>query len=369
MTLAAEHGSYRGPLQEVHWGRGCLDRLADICEAHGWARPLIVTGRSVARSPLLRHLEELMEGRVRPSLWDGAREHCPRASVSAGLSVVHKCSPDVLIAVGGGSALDTAAAIVMVVAGEQVTIPILAVPTTLSQAEFTDFVGITEEDGTKCVLRDPRAVPELVLLDPLQLHHTPASLLRTTAAKALESAIAGVVQGTGGLFGSELTLEAIRRMLRSLPQLPSHSDEVLLELQLCAWLALFGRFHGPRSDTEPAPRPWLGSAARHQLGARSGAPHGAISAALVPGLVAFHSDDAGDELLAIARAVGAQTIDDLCQFIVWTWEELGLPVGLASIGITEEHVRSSHHAILEEQPALGVRGDEVLAFLLKQVGA
>ena len=131
---------------------------------------------------------------------------------------------------------------------------------------------------------------------------------------------------------------------------------------------MFGRFHGPRSDTEAAPRPWLGSAARHQLGARSGAPHGAISAALVPGLITFHSVDAGDELLAVARAVGAPSIDDLRRFIVSIWEELGLPVGLASIGITEDHVRSSHHAILDEQPALGVRGDEVLAFLLDQVG-
>lgn len=369
MSAAAERGSYRGPRQEVHWGLGCLDHIADIFEVHEWSRPLIVTGRSVARSPLIRRLNGLLDGRARTSLWDGAREHCPRASIVAGLCAVEERAPNVLIAVGGGSAIDTAAAIIITAEHGREPLPIVAVPTTLSQAEFTDFVGITEEDGTKSVLRDARSVPKVVFLDPCQLHETPDSLLRTAAAKALESTIASLVQGSGGLFGSGMALNASRRMLEALPDLPSRTDAVLLELQLCSWLAVFGRFHGPQSYAEPVPRPWLGSAARHQLGARSGAPHGAISAALLPGLIAFHSSDASNELLDIARSTGGQDSHDLHQSIISIWLDLGLPTSLANIGVTEEQVRSSHLAILEEQPALCARGDDVLAFLLAQVGA
>jgi alcohol dehydrogenase len=382
MTDRNEHGCYRGTGQQVHWGLGSLIQLEPILAVAEWSRTLIITGASLGDSQALGRVRQVIGSVSTTEHWSGAQPHCPVAALVAAWRVVDGFQPDCIVALGGGSTLDLACAlgsnlpqIRRLGAGQRSTarsavrVPVIAVPTTLSQAEFTDIVGVTEADGTKRVIRDRSLLPRYVLLDGQLLKETPRGLLAATAVKALDSSIAGYVQHTAGLLGPPLLLEAIRRLLTLSPRLgnPSVHGQTLQDLQLAAWMGAFPRFHGPVDPTPPARHAWLGSAARHQLGGKSGAQHGALSAVLLPEVVDFHRADAQLELSDIAAATRHQDIADLVGSLRSLGSSLDLPATLGALGVTRDHVTAAQRAIVEEQPALAPRANDVLDLLLRLI--
>ncbi len=363
MTEAPTGGRFAGARQTVHWGIGCLEDLPRALSDSSLHRITIVTGDSLNRSALLGRVRRLIEEVCDVDTWPNARQHCPRSSVNAGVEMVRTVGPASLLAVGGGSAIDTACAIAAGTGSTSGRIPVIAVPTTFSQAEFTDFVGISEPTGEKLVARGPDFMPSTVFLDPAQLRETPAELMITSGVKAIESTIASIVQGTGGLLGEPLSQDALARMITLLPELHDGDEGDLLSFQLAAWTGIYGRFHGPASDPAGAPTLWLGAAARHQLGAVTGAPHAAISAALLPHLLEFHERDAYESLVGIARRLGLGSVSDLRGRLTELWSRLGLPGSLGAIGISKADVTAAHIGMLNEQTELRARSDEILDFL------
>lgn len=363
MIEVPTRGRFAGARQTVHWGIGCLDDLPRALSDRSLHRVTVVTGDSLSRSALIGCVRRLIAEVGDGDTWPHARQHCPRSSVSAGVEMVRDADPAALVAVGGGSAIDTACAIAAEAASTSGRIPVIAVPTTFSQAEFTDFVGISEPTGEKLVLRSPDLMPSTVFLDPEQLRETPAELMITSGVKAIESTIASIVQGTGGLVGEPVSQDALVRMITLLPRLQDGGQEDLLAFQLAAWTGVYGRFHGPTAEAVGAPRLWLGSAARHQLGAVTGAPHAAISAALLPHLLGFHEQEAYEPLLGIARRLGLGSVSDLRRTLTELWSRLGLPGSLGEIGISPADVTAAHSGMLNEQAELRARSDEILEFL------
>src|SRR5215207_6606546 len=174
---------------------------------------------------------------------------------------------DLLVAVGGGSVIDGTKAVARQLGyPEQV-----AIPTTLSGAEWAHRTGVTDESvGRKKGFADSRTVPPVVVLDPEATVYTPEALWLSTGIRALDHAVEGYLYGGDHPITDVTGLEGARGLMEYLPlsRRTPQDLEVRLELQLAAWLAYFGPMNTPMGLS-------------HELGRRIGAsyevPHGITS--------------------------------------------------------------------------------------------
>jgi maleylacetate reductase len=178
------------PTERVHFGAGSIRKLAE--EARAKARAFVVTGRTLhEKTDLVRRVEAIL-GRKHAGTFVGMSEHAPG-------SVVEKAAKGArgsgfLVSLGDGSVIDGTKA----VARELGYPKQVAVPTTLSGAEWAHRVGVTDEAaGRKGGFTDPSAVPQVVILDPEATLFTPEKLWLSTRIRALDHAVEGF------LFGGE----------------------------------------------------------------------------------------------------------------------------------------------------------------------
>ena len=371
-------GRHDGARQTVHFGPGSRRVLADALTGLGVDRALLVTGRTVAASGLI---DEVLQatGDTRVQVWDGSREHAPRSAVEAGVAEVQRTGAQAVISVGGSSPVEVARAVTMAVADPQWTtrprplaapldtpmLPVVAVTTTLSQAEFTNFVGVTDDaTGEKHLYADHGLLPRVVVLDAELTTRTPHALWASTGVKALDSAIGGHVQQVPQLFRDPVTTAAVGELVELLGHLADGDEDAARRqrLQVAAWMAMFPRFQLPTTQPNPPGLPWFGSAARHQLGGASRVRHGELSGVLLPAAIEFHLDDAGERIAGLAEPLGMDPAG-LAAHVRDVVRALGLPTTLTELGVDPQLVPGAVEAMVREQPALGERHDDVVAAL------
>ncbi len=171
------------------------------------------------------------------------------------------------MSLGGGSVIDGTKA----VARELGYPRQVAVPTTLSGAEWAHRVGVTDEAaGRKGGFTNPSAVPQVVILDPEATLFTPEKLWLSTGIRALDHAVEGFLFGGEHPITDVTGLEGARLLLAYLPRSREEPDDVeaRLELQIAAWLAYFGPFNTPMG---------LSHALGRRIGASYEVPHGITS--------------------------------------------------------------------------------------------
>src|SRR5215216_4144243 len=251
------------PTERVHFGPGSLEQIKEEARAKG--RAFVVTGRSLSENTdLVRRVEKFL-GEKHAGTFAGMSEHTPGDAVRRAAQMAW--GSDLLVSVGGGSVVDGTKAV-----ARELGYPThVAVPTTLSGAEWAHRVGVTnEESGRKGGFSDPRAVPRVVVLDPETTLFTPEKLWLSTGIRALDHAVEGFLFGGDHPVTDVTGLEGARRLMEYLPLSKREPEDldVRLELQLAAWLSYF----------EPANTP-MGLS--HELGRRIGAsyevPHGITS--------------------------------------------------------------------------------------------
>jgi alcohol dehydrogenase class IV len=142
-------------LRRIDAGPGSLSRLPDICRELGIKKPLIVTGQSISRSGIVDQVRKLLPELA--GVQDAIGQHAPIEGIHEGVQILRDAQGDGLIAIGGGSPIDAAKAIIHFHAEKTGSEPLklISVPTTLSAAEMTFASGYT---GT---LRFPRASGDL----------------------------------------------------------------------------------------------------------------------------------------------------------------------------------------------------------------
>ncbi len=346
------------PLQRVVHGAGATAQLAREAERLGARRILLVTGTTLAtKTELPARVREILGGRV-AGTFTATAQHVPREAVRAGAAAAREIGADALVSLGGGSAIDCAKAIALVLAeGERwdecrvvfelpdtlrvpalaaPKLPHLAVPTTLSGAEFTHIAGVTRaEAGVKEIFLDPQLVPRVVFLDPVFTLATGPALWASTGIKALDHAVESVYSVKHNPFTDALCLEAVRLLFAHLgPSITAPEDlDARLALQHAAWLACFG-----------ITNTWvgLGHALCHQVGARCGVPHGIAAGILLPHAMAFNRPATLERQALLARAMGAtcattvQAADAAGTRVGSLVQSLGLPSRLRDVGVGPE---------------------------------
>src|SRR5919199_747778 len=170
----------------VHFGAGALEKLEEEARSH--ERAFIITGRSLdEKTDLIRRVEALLGG-GHAGTFAGIGQHTPGGSVEEAAAEAETAATDLLVSVGGGSVIDGTKA----VARELGYPGQVAVPTTLSGAEWAHRTGVTDEGaGRKRGFVDPKAVPQVVILDPEATVFTPERLWLSTGIRALDHAIEG----------------------------------------------------------------------------------------------------------------------------------------------------------------------------------
>jgi maleylacetate reductase len=343
------HGEYRYIAQEkVIFGRPMLEALAQLIGQRGAQRVMIVSGKSLAQKTSL--VADLVKGLGDRCIgvFDGCAEHAPRETVIALTRELREKNVDLVVTLGGGSPIDTVkVALLCLTVGvtsekemddwhvkvgadgkaEAPNVPMgtvrqVAIPTTLSGAEFSDMGGSTEvATGMKHAFIAPASCPVAVILDPTATVHTPERLWLSTGIRAVDHAVEALCSITAQPMTDAVCIEALRRLAQSLPVSRAKPDDMdaRLDSQLGVWLASssinraeYGASHG------------MG----HVLGAALGTPHGITSCVLLPGVLAFNEPATRAQQRRIADALGASSASEGVRNLI---SSLGLPTRLSDI--------------------------------------
>jgi maleylacetate reductase len=307
------------PTERVHFGAGSLQKIEE--EARAKDRAFVVTGRSLSENTnLVRRVEEILGGK-HAGTFARMSEHTPGSSVKEAARQAR--GSDLLVSVGGGSVVDGTKAV-----ARELGYPThVAVPTTLSGAEWAHRVGVTnEESGRKGGFSDPRAVPQVVVLDPETALFTPEKLWLSTGIRALDHAVEGLLYGGEHPVTDVTGAEGARRLLAYLPRTKDDPEDVDVrgELQVAAWLAYFGPFNTPMG---------LSHALGRRIGASYSVPHGYTSCVtLAPSLGVERSRVSEERWRRLEEALGGDPAKRIAALV----QELGLPGRLREVGVPEE---------------------------------
>ncbi|MBA3491545.1 MAG: iron-containing alcohol dehydrogenase [Rubrobacteraceae bacterium] len=309
----------------VHFGADALEKLE--VEARSYDRAFVITGRSLnEKTGLIRRVEALLGGR-HAGTFAGIGQHTPGGTVEKAATEAEAAAADLLVSVGGGSVIDGTKAVARELGYPQQ----VAVPTTLSGAEWADRAGVTDERmGRKRGFDDPKTVPRVVVLDPGATVFTPERLWLSTGVRALDHAVEGFLYGGDHPVNDVTGLEGARRLMEYLPLSRREPEDldVRLELQLASWLAYFGPANTPMGLS-------------HELGRRIGAsyevPHGITSCiTLAPSLQVMKQRVQGDRWSKLSESLGGEPPERVSSLV----EDLGLPRRLREVGVPEEDLEA-----------------------------
>ena len=341
----------------VHFGTPAAEALLTEADLRGARRIVVVTGRTLNRKT---DAVQLALTQIAPrvvALFDECTEHTPRDSVIALAAVLRVAGADLIVSIGGGTVIDTVKVALVALAQGLTQIEQLddwhmrvaadgsrvvpqpgpppcrqiAVPTTLSGAEFSDLGGCTDTRfGTKHGYTGALIGPAAVILDPRITLHTPDRLWLSTGVRAVDHAVEALCSVNAQPLIDATSVRALALLARSLGAYANDRGnlDARLEGQMGAWLAAtsirrteYGASHG------------IG----HALGADAGVPHGITSCVLLPTVMRYNAAACPAQLAEIAAALGqpgrsaADQVEDLIA-------RLGLPTRIGQLDIGRERL-------------------------------
>lgn len=321
-------------------------------ERLGAAKVFLVSTRSLARKTDAVEKIATGLGTRFAGKFDDVPAHTPREAVVAGAAAARSAGADLIVAVGGGSAIDGTKAMLQAI-WHNVTetsgldaltargraeatgrndgrLRMIAVPTTLSAAEFTYFAGVTDAaKGIKQSFSDPLMIPRTVILDPAITVHTPMRLFLGTGIRAVDHAVERLCSLVRHPFSDATALEALRLLSRGLPTVQKNPGDIAarLDCQLGAWMSIYGGMAGVPVGASHG----IG----HVLGAHAGVPHGETSCVMLPSVMQWNRGVNFEEQLRVARAF-ERADDDASGAVRDLIASLGLPTRLRDVGVSRE---------------------------------
>ena len=318
--------------EEVSAGAGALQSLPQLCEARDMSAVVVVTGRTLReQTPVVSRVEQLLGAR-HAGTYSGIREHVPSSAVEELASLLREATADGVVAVGGGSPIDGAKAALYHYDGGATGQ--IAIPTTLSAAEFTFTAGVTD-DATqrKGGVAHPRLTPRAVILDPEVTLHTPERLWLSTGIRALDHAVETVYAPERDRFADELSLRAIAMLRTALPACKRDATDLAAreQAQIAAWYSGIGLAAVTVRPSHPLGR---------VLGASFGVGHGITSCVLLPASIDWMAAREPGLVQPLAAAFAVETPHQVGNAVRAFVASLGLPVSLREAGLDEAALRS-----------------------------
>jgi maleylacetate reductase len=317
--------------QEIIFGAGALEQIGVVLAQNNWTRACLVTTHSQRVNGNLARLQNLL-GAKWGAAFDATQPHVPQQNVDDAIQLAREHNADVLVALGGGSAIGVAKATC-----HALEIPIIAIPTTYAGSEVTPVFGVTRErDGVarKETVNHPRVVPRVVLYDPALTLDLPRELTASTGINAFAHCVEAVYSAARNPLSSAAALYGARLIYRTLPRCVEQGADLRArsELMQGAYLAgmalanvAMGLHHG----------------VCHVLGGTLNVPHGIANAIVLPHAIRFNADACAAELAQLAREIGIEAEgDELAarelgkRVAQWT-RLMQLPARLRDVGVRE----------------------------------
>ena len=345
-------------LNEVsYFGPGSRAVLPEVVSRLGKSKVLVVTDAGLVKFGVAAMVTDILDANAIPyEIFSDVKPNPTVTNVKNGLEAFRKAGADLLIAVGGGSAIDTAKAVGIVANNPEFSdivslegvaptrcksVPIVALPTTAGTAAETtiNYVIIDEEKQKKMVCVDPNDIPAVAIIDAELMYSLPRGLTAATGMDALTHAIEGYITRGAWEMSDMFEIEAVRMISRHLPVAVEEPDNAearngMAVAQYIAGMAFsnvgLGLVHGMA----------------HPMGSLFDVPHGVANALLLPTVMEFNMSCCLDKYPAIARAMGVDTEgmtrEEASQAAVDAVRALavavGIPQHLAELGIGEADI-------------------------------
>lgn len=249
-----------------------------------------------------------------------------------GTALLTRFQPDLLVALGGGSAIDCAKAMAYFGKGDYL---LAAIPTTSgSGSEVTDFAILTH-DRVKHPLVDPRLQPDLAILDSDLLQTLPKSLIADSGFDILTHALEACASKHAGTFSGTLAREAFSAAFAALPGSYAGRTDLRLKVHMASTMAGMAFSQAGLG---------LCHAMAHALGGMFHVPHGRLNAILLPSILTINASAAGNRYAEMARAAGlggsaeSIAIRNLKNGLIRLRRELNLPQTLQQAGVRPQDV-------------------------------
>jgi alcohol dehydrogenase len=283
-------------LERVIYGPGTIKELGTAAERRGLSRVLVVT--TLGGFPILDQVTGALGSRC-AGVFTGIVQHVPRGTVDALQAEIERVDADGLVSFGGGSPIDSCKVAIHGLAARRELVHI-AVPTTLSAAEYTSAGGVTDESTrVKGGVWDARVAPRTVINDPVLTMDTPDWLWVSTGMRALDHAIECAYAIRHQPISDVLAAKSISLFLEHLPaSIRTQGDARLAHrghLQFAAWYSIYGAMNT---------RFGLSHLLGHQIGPRWNVPHGVTSCITLPNAMRVMADIAPERFGPVAEGFG-----------------------------------------------------------------
>lgn len=345
-------------LNEVsYFGPGARKELPGVVKARGFHKALVVTDKGLMKFGVAKMvLDVLDEAKVPYEVYDDVKPNPTVTNVQKGVEACRKAEADFIVAIGGGSSMDTAKGIGIVVTNPEFAdvvslegvadtkhkcLPIVALPTTAGTAAETtiNYVIIDEKRQQKMVCVDPNDIPSVAIVDAELMYSLPKGLTAATGMDAMTHAIEGLITKAAWEMSDMFEIKAIEMIHKYLPIAvndPKNPEgrNGMAVAQYIAGMAFsnvgLGVDHGMA----------------HPMSALHDVPHGVACALLLPTVMRYNMPVAKAKYVDIARACGVykqgMSIDEAaeaaCEAIENLSREVGIPQHLTDLGITKKDI-------------------------------
>lgn len=336
-------------------GAGAIKDIATEAKGRGFKKAFVCSDPGLIKFCVTKKVIDVLEGAgLDYEIYSNIKPNPTIENVQTGVEAFKKSGADYLIAIGGGSSMDTAKGIGIVIANPEFedirslegvaptknkSVPIFAVPTTAgTAAEVTINYVITDvEKNRKMVCVDPKDIPVVAFVDPEMMSSMPKGLTAATGMDALTHAIEGYITAGAWELSDMFHLKAIEIISRSLRNAVANTPEGRADMALGQYVAGMGFSNVGLGIVHSM---------AHPLGALYDTPHGVANAIILPTVMEYNAPATGEKYREIARAMGVQGVDDMTQeeyrkaavdAVRKLSEDVGIPADLKAI-VKEEDI-------------------------------
>lgn len=335
-------------------GAGAIAAIKDEATGRGFKKALVCSDPDLIKFGLTKKVTDVLDGAgVAYDIFSEIKPNPTIENVQAGVEAFKKSAADFIVAIGGGSSMDTAKAVGIIITNPDFAdvrslegvadtknkcVPIFAVPTTAgTAAEVTINYVITDvQKNRKMVCVDPHDLPMVAFVDPDMMSTMPKSLTAATGMDALTHAIEGYITKGAWELSDMFHIKAIEIIARSLRAAVENKPEGRTDMALGQYVAGMGFSNVGLGIVHSM---------AHPLGALYDTPHGVANAIILPTVMEYNAPATGEKYREIARAMGVKGVDNMSQeeyrkaaidAVKQLSKDVGIPADLKDIVKTED---------------------------------
>ena len=303
-------------------GSGAINNIAEEAKKRGYEKAFLCSDPDLVKFGVTKKVTDVLEkANLKYTLYSDIKPNPTIENVQNGVKAYKESGADYIVAVGGGSSMDTAKAVGIIIANPEFgdvrslegvadtknpSVPIIAVPTTAgTAAEVTINYVITDvEKERKFVCVDVHDIPVIAIIDPDMMATMPKGLTAATGMDALTHAIEGYITKGAWEMTDMFHLKAIEIISRSLRSAVAGEKEGKEGMALGQYVAGMGFSNVGLGIVHSM---------AHTLGAVYDTPHGVANAILLPTVMEYNAPATGEKYREIARAMGVKNVDGMAE--------------------------------------------------------